>query len=505
MKVYTTLMNNIFDNINLSKIGELLTYTPGHPLMFNSGLFMFLFLGFLIIYRAIYNMPRARMIFVILFSLYFYYKSSGIYVLCLLLVALSDYSIGLLLNKTRNTIGRKLCVTASVLINMGMLCYFKYTAFVVDTINKFLHQPIELWDIALPIGISFFTFRSVSYIVDIYRGKIEAERNPLNYIFYLTFFPPLVAGPVVRASQLLPQIHNRPIVTREMFAEGLFLIMTGVFKKVVISDYISINFVDRIFDAPALYTGLENLLGIYGYTLQIYCDFSGYSDMAIGIALLLGYRFPINFDSPYQSGSITEFWRRWHITLSSWLRDYLYISLGGNRVPIWRNYFNLFITMVIGGLWHGASWLFILWGSWHGIMLVLHKAYRKLVPAQQHSGIKAQLLHIGNVLLTFHVVAIGWVFFRAESLTTVGEMATQIFTQFHPEVFMQFVNGYPFVTLAIFVGYMLHYAPHNMATSLQNTLEHTPLVAKAFIFALFIYVVMQVRSGEVVPFIYLQF
>ena len=282
MKVYTTLMNNIFDNIDLSKIGELLTYTPGHPLMFNSGLFMFLFLGFLIIYRAIYNMPRARMIFVILFSLYFYYKSSGIYVLCLLLVALSDYSIGLLLNKTRNTIGRKLCVTASVLINMGMLCYFKYTAFVVDTINKFLHQPIELWDIALPIGISFFTFRSVSYIVDIYRGKIEAERNPLNYIFFLTFFPPLVAGPVVRASQLLPQIHNRPIVTREMFAEGVFLIMTGVFKKVVISDYISSNFVDRIFDAPALYTGLENLLGIYGYTLQIYCDFSGYSDMAIG-------------------------------------------------------------------------------------------------------------------------------------------------------------------------------------------------------------------------------
>lgn len=498
-------MNNIFNNIDLSQIGSLLAYSPGHPLMFNSGLFLFLFLGFIIIYRAVYNNTYARMIFVILFSLYFYYKSSGIYVLCLLLVAISDYLIGRLLGRTHSTIGRKLCVTASILVNMGMLCYFKYTSFIVDTINKFVHRPIELWDIALPIGISFFTFRSVSYIVDIYRGKITAEKKFINYLFFLSFFPPLVAGPVVRASELLPQINNKPIVTREMFAEGLFLIMIGAFKKIVISDYISSNFVDRIFDAPALYTGLENLLGIYGYTLQIYCDFSGYSDMAIGIALLLGYRFPINFDSPYQSGSITEFWRRWHITLSSWLRDYLYISLGGNRVPIWRNYFNLFITMVIGGLWHGASWLFILWGAWHGIMLVLHKAYRKLVPVKEHSSIKAQLLHIGNVLLTFHVVAIGWVFFRAESLTTVGEMAMQIFTQFHPEVFMQFVNGYPYVTLAIVVGYLLHYAPHELAQSLQTTLEKTPLVGKAVIFALFIYLVLQVRSGEVVPFIYLQF
>lgn len=498
-------MTNIFDNIDLSKIVSLLDYTPGHPLMFNSGLFLFLFLAFIIVYRALYQHTRARMIFVILFSLYFYYKSSGLYLLCLLLIAISDYTIGRLLSRTKGTTSRKLWVTASLLINLGMLCYFKYTNFIIDTINKFAQQPIEIWDIALPIGISFFTFRSISYIIDIYRGKIEAEKQFLNYLFFLSFFPPLVAGPVVRASELMPQIHNKPVVTASMFAKGLFLIMTGIFKKVVISDYISINFVDRIFDAPALYTGLENLLGIYGYTLQIYCDFSGYSDMAIGIALLLGYRFPINFDSPYQSGSITEFWRRWHITLSSWLRDYLYISMGGNRVPIWRNYFNLFITMVIGGLWHGASWLFILWGAWHGLMLVLHKAYRKLVPAREHTGIIAELLHIGNVLLTFHVVAIGWVFFRAESLTTVGEMATQIFTQFHPEVFMQFVNGYPFVTLAIFVGYMLHYAPHQLSRSLQNTLQRTPLVAKAVVFALFIYIVLQLRSSEVVPFIYLQF
>ena len=498
-------MNNIFNNIDLTKIGELLSYSAGHPLMFNSGLFLFLFLAFIIIYRLLYRNNIGRMIFVTLFSLYFYYKSSGIYVLCLLLVATSDYIIGRILERTLNNSARRWCVATSAIINMGMLCYFKYTSLIVDTINTFITHPIELWDIALPIGISFFTFRSLSYIIDIYRGKLQACSNPLEYLFFLSFFPPLVAGPVVRATDLLPQIRRCPVVSKEMFAEGLFLIMTGTFKKVIISDYISINFVDRIFDSPALYTGLENLLGIYGYTLQIYCDFSGYSDMAIGIALLLGFRFPINFDSPYKSSSITEFWRRWHITLSTWLRDYLYISMGGNRVPLWRNYFNLFITMVIGGLWHGASWLFVLWGAWHGLMLVLHKVYRKLIPQQDYTGIKQHLLHIINVAFTFHIVAIGWVFFRAESLTVVGEMTTQIFTQFHPEVFGQFISGYWGVTLAFVAGYLLHYTPHKWSVTLQRGLEKTPLVGKGIIFALFIYLVLQVRSSQVVPFIYLQF
>lgn len=498
-------MSNIFNNIDLSKLGELLSYQQGNPLMFNSGLFLFLFTAFLVIYRLVYSHDRLRMIFVTLFSLYFYYKSSGIYILCLLLVTVSDFLLGRQLGKCTDAKKRKFYVASSAIINLGMLCYFKYTTLIVTTINKFLSGPIELWDIALPVGISFFTFRSLSYIIDIYRNKLQPTDSLLEYLFFLSFFPPQVAGPVVRASEMLPQIRQRPQVTAGMFAEGLFLILCGLFKKVVISDYISINFVDRIFDAPALYTGLENLLGIYGYTLQIYCDFSGYSDMAIGIALLIGFRFPKNFDSPYKSGSITEFWRRWHISLSSWLRDYLYISLGGNRVPKWRNYFNLFITMVIGGLWHGASWLFVLWGAWHGIMLVLHKLYRKIFPEKKHAERVSQLVHVGNVLLTFHIVAIGWVFFRADSLTVVKEMGTQIFTSFHPEVFSQFINGYPFVTLAIVTGFLLHYSPHKMALSLQNTLGRTPLVGKAIIFALFIYLVLQVKSSEIVPFIYLQF
>lgn len=498
-------MNEIWNNLDAGKLADLLVYSPGNPLMFNSGLFLFLFTGFLLIYRLLSRHTTGRMLFVILFSLYFYYKSSGMYVLCLLFVCVSDYLIGRRLGKTLRPARRKLCVAASVVINMGMLCYFKYTNLLVDTLNRFLSEPVHIWDIALPIGISFFTFRSVSYIIDIYRGKIAPADRFIDYLFFLSFFPPLVAGPIVRASELMPQIRRRPIVSPDMLAEGLFLLITGVFKKVILSDYISNNFVDRIFDAPSLYTGLENLMGIYGYTLQIYCDFSGYSDMAIGIALLLGFRFPPNFDSPYRSSSITEFWRRWHMTLSFWLRDYLYIPLGGNRVPRWRNYFNLFITMVIGGLWHGASWLFVLWGAWHGILLVLHKIFRRLCGNRELTGTAARLWHAAGVLLTFHLVAIGWVFFRADSLTVVSEMATQIATAFHPEVFMQFVEGYHTVLIAIVVGYLLHFMPHRYATRLQEALGRVPLVGKAFIFAIFIFIVLQVRSGELVPFIYLQF
>ncbi len=498
------IWNKITDNLDIDRLWQLLSYEPGHPLMFNSGLFLFLFTGFLVVYRLLSRHTTGRMLFVILFSLYFYYKSSGVYVLCLLGVSVSDYLIGRMLGRTTVAWRRKLCVAASVVINMGMLCYFKYTSLIVDTLNRFLHEPITLWDIALPIGISFFTFRSVSYIVDVYRGKIAPVERLIDYVFFLSFFPPLVAGPIVRATELVPQIRRRPEVTDSMFAGGLFLLMTGVFKKVVLSDYISSNFVDRIFDAPSLYTGFENLMGMYGYTLQIYCDFSGYSDMAIGIALLLGFRFPANFDSPYQSASITEFWRRWHITLSFWLRDYLYIPLGGNRVPLWRNYFNLFITMVIGGLWHGASWLFVLWGAWHGLLLVFHKLFMRLRGNRKDKPAN-KVAHVLGVLLTFHLVAIGWVFFRADSLTVVGEMASQIATQFHPEVFMQFVEGYPTVTLAIVVGYLLHYTPHRWSEGVCKVLERIPFVCKAIVFAVFIFLVLQVRSSELVPFIYLQF
>ena len=276
-------------------------------------------------------------------------------------------------------------------VNLGMLAYFKYTNFLIDIANQMFGQGfMQFQNIFLPVGISFFVFQSMSYTIDIYRGQLKPLDNWCDYLFYLSFFPQLVAGPIVRARDFIPQIRQNPIVvTREMFGTGVFLILTGLFKKAIISDYISLNFVDRIFDEPLLYSGFECLAGIYGYALQIYCDFSGYSDMAIGIALLLGFRFPKNFDAPYKSATITEFWRRWHISLSTWLRDYLYISLGGNRKGKLRTYGNLFITMLLGGLWHGAAVRFILWGALHGAALALHKLWMAVVPGAKATGVDA--------------------------------------------------------------------------------------------------------------------
>ena len=346
------------------RLQTLLAYDATSPLIFSSGLFLFLFAGFLLVYNSLRNATTARIIYVVLFSLYFYYKSSGIYFLLLIFAATSDFLIARALFRTERMSFRRLWVALSVAVNLGMLAYFKYTNFLIDISNDLFGAGfLQFRDIFLPVGISFFVFQSMSYTIDIYRWQLRPLTSWLDYLFYLSFFPQLVAGPIVRARDFIPQIRRKPIVTRAMFGMGVFLILTGLFKKAVISDYISLNFVDRIFEEPLLYTGFECLMGIYGYALQIYCDFSGYSDMAIGIALLLGFRFPKNFDAPYKSATITEFWRRWHISLSSWLRDYVYISLGGNRKGRFHTYVNLMLTMLLGGLWHGAAFRFILWGG----------------------------------------------------------------------------------------------------------------------------------------------
>ena len=300
----------------LEKLQALLAYDASSPLIFSSGLFLFLFAGFMLIYNAFRRAPMARIVYVILFSLYFYYKSSGIYFLLLIFAATSDFLIAQGIYRVRSRAAKRWLVVLSVMVNLGMLGYFKYTNFLVDIANQMFGQGfLQFQNIFLPVGISFFLFQSLSYTIDIYRGSLKPVDRWGDYLFYLSFFPQLVAGPIVRARDFIPQIRRNPVVvTREMFGTGVFLILTGLFKKAIISDYISLNFVDRIFDEPLLYSGFECLAGIYGYALQIYCDFSGYSDMAIGIALLLGFRFPKNFDAPYKSATITEFWRRWHIS-----------------------------------------------------------------------------------------------------------------------------------------------------------------------------------------------
>ncbi|MDE5963336.1 MAG: MBOAT family protein, partial [Alistipes sp.] len=458
-------------------------------------------------YNSLRNATTARIFYVILFSLYFYYKSSGIYFLLLIFAATSDYLIARALFRTERMLFRRLWVALSVAVNLSMLGYFKYTNFLIDISNEMFGAGfLQFRDIFLPVGISFFVFQSMSYTIDIYRWQLRPLTNWLDYLFYLSFFPQLVAGPIVRARDFIPQIRRKPVVTREMFGMGVFLILTGLFKKAVISDYISLNFVDRIFDEPLLYTGFECLMGIYGYALQIYCDFSGYSDMAIGIALLLGFRFPKNFDAPYKSATITEFWRRWHISLSSWLRDYVYISLGGNRKGRFRTYVNLLLTMLLGGLWHGAAFRFILWGALHGIALALHKIWLAVIPGAKVSGAQMNgFVRIFGIFFTFNLVCFGWLMFRAESMQTVSLMLHQIAFDFNAALIPQVLTGYAGVFGLLIVGYLLHLMPGRIDSVMQRAVTCAPMALQVVMAAALIWCVMQIKSSDIQPFIYFQF
>ena len=490
------------------RLQALFAYDASSPLIFSSGLFLFLFAGFLLVYSAFRRAPMARIVYVIAFSLYFYYKSSGIYFLLLVFAAASDFLIARGIYRARFRWTKRWLVVLSVAVNLGMLGYFKYTNFLIDISNQLFGQGfLQFQNIFLPVGISFFVFQSMSYTIDIYRGQLKPLSNWLDYLFYLSFFPQLVAGPIVRARDFIPQIRQNPVVvTREMFGTGVFLILTGLFKKAIISDYISLNFVDRIFDEPLLYSGFECLMGIYGYALQIYCDFSGYSDMAIGLALLLGFRFPKNFDSPYKSATITEFWRRWHISLSSWLKDYLYISLGGNRKGKARTYLNLFLTMLIGGLWHGAAIRFVLWGTLHGVALALHKLWLSVVPGAKVSGYQMHpLSRLAGILVTFHLVCFGWLLFRADSMRTVQLMLHQITDNFHLQLLPQMLAGYGGVFALVGLGYLLHMLPGRADAAARRAVVASPFWVQVLLLASVAWGVMQIQSSSIQPFIYFQF
>ncbi len=525
----------MFD-IDSSRIAEILTYDPNSPLIFSSGLFLFLFLGVSLVYALLQKATTARILFITIFSYYFYYKSSGLYFVLLALVTITDYCIGYYISKVREQESNakkekdkeyykkvaKWLVAISLIIDLGLLAYFKYTNFfgsLFCSATSFIPNISLAWkdlDIFLPVGVSFFTFQSLSYTIDIYRARIKPLGNLLDYAFYVSFFPQLVAGPIVRASDFIPQIRRNLVVTNEMLGSGMFFIVAGLFKKAVISDYISVNFVERVFDLPTLYSGMENLLAVYGYTLQIYCDFSGYSDMAIGIALLLGFEFPMNFNAPYKSKSITEFWRRWHISLSSWLKDYLYISLGGNRKGKTRQYMNLLITMLLGGLWHGASITFILWGGIHGLFLCFDKMWHSIAPslspltylgknAKEPSWAVKYILFPITGLITFHIASACWVLFRAPNLKTTGDIFGQIFGTFNSSILNQWIESYWGVATLMLLGYALHFAPKEWSTSTRKAMGYLPLPLQALVFIVIIWIVIQIKSSEVQPFIYFQF
>ncbi|MCR4613211.1 MAG: MBOAT family protein [Bacteroidaceae bacterium] len=492
-------------NIDWSRVLQQLTYDPTAPMIFSSGVFLLLFLGFSLVYWALGTKTTLRLMFVTAFSYYFYYKSSGFYFFLLAIVTVSDYYMARMIAEVRDTsrMTAKFLIIFSLTLDLGLLFYFKYTNFFGEMWASLTGGTFSALDIFLPVGISFFTFQSLSYTIDIYRGQLKPLDSMLDYAFYVSFFPQLVAGPIVRARDFIPQIRRPLCVTNEMIGRGVFLIIAGLFKKAVISDYISVNFVERVFAQPDLYSGLENLLAVYGYTLQIYCDFSGYSDMAIGLALLLGFQFPKNFDSPYKSQSITEFWRRWHISLSSWLKDYLYISLGGNRKGKFRQYLNLMITMLLGGLWHGASLNFIVWGGFHGLMLVVDKLFNTSFLNRQKEGTSG--VSWWRILITFHLAAFAWIFFRNQTFEGSFLMLEQIFTNFQPQIFLQWATSYWAVGLLMLLGYVLHFLPQSWSDRSQQFVTRSPLVVQALLIVAVIFIVIQVKSSDVQPFIYFQF
>ena len=352
-----------------------------------------------------------RNVFLMGVSWFFYYKTSGLFLLILVFVTLSDWLIAnrIYRNKEQGSGSglrkAKMWLALSVVIDLGLLCYFKYAYFFTNVVNDVLGTEFAVFDIfayigngwsssgrfsvdniILPVGISFYLFQVMSYTIDVYRGHVQPVRNILDFGFYVSFFPGLVAGPIVRANEFIPQLYRPFSLSRRLVGLAIFWILNGLIKKIVLSDYLAINIIDRVFDNPLLFSGFENLFALFAYSLQVYADFSGYTDIAIGIAMLMGFYLPKNFDSPYQSRNPQEFWRRWHMSLSRWLKSYLYIPLGGNRSIMGKKVkdkiaagnVNSFITMLLGGLWHGASWNFVLWGALNGLGMIVYKIWKKI-------------------------------------------------------------------------------------------------------------------------------
>lgn len=497
---------------------HLFSYSEKSPILFNQYSFLLLFTFMYAGFSLIHEKVKIRSVYLLLFSLFFYYKSSGLYFLLLLFSTVVDYGCGYGIYLAKEKWKKNIYLVLSLVSNLGLLAFFKYSYFLVDTINTIFNAEFkavnflaafsngtfgshfDISEIFLPVGISFYTFQTMSYTIDIYRNEIKPCRSILDFAFFVSFFPQLVAGPIVRAAEFLPQIHRPYYLSKSGFGAAVFLIMSGLIKKVIISDYISINFVDRVFESPELYSGFLNLMAVYGYSIQIYCDFSGYSDIAIGLAALLGFKLPINFNSPYKAQNISDFWRRWHISLSTWLRDYLYISLGGNRKGKKRTYLNLLITMILGGLWHGAALKFIIWGGLHGIGLTIHRMWSRFSPFRPGNWQKPV-----GILLTFHFVAFCWMYFRASDITTVKIMLERIFTSFDFEGIIQRVASFWQVFALILVGFIVHFLPSNLKNRVQHWFSETPIYIKVILFVVVVFITFQATSAEVQPFIYFQF
>lgn len=611
-------------------IKGIFAFDPNSPLLFTH----FQFWAFFAIVFALFALFQSRTLlrnaYLFFVSLLFYYKTSGLFVGLLVFVTISDFFIarGIYHFRDRSLVVKRLLLCLSVIIDLGILCYFKYAYFFADVVNQLFGTSFEVSNIAaawandmtgsnffsidriiLPVGISFYTFQVISYTADVYKGLVKPVRNILDFGFYVSFFPQLVAGPIVKASDFIPQLYRRYSLSRMQFGMAVFWILNGLAKKIILSDYLAVNFIDRVFNNPQFFGGFENLSALFLYSLQVYADFSGYTDIAIGLSLLMGFYLPLNFNSPYKAQNAGNFWKRWHISLSRWLQTYLYIPLGGNRNITFGTYFwistitlialilsgnlyvaltvlalalaviftawrypekrkhiyanlNSMITMLLGGLWHGASMNFMIWGGLNGVGMVIFKFWRDmsllsraLVPTllsvvlyvlklysflplwnlllffmlfiaasawiryiYNLAGCKNPLTWLNrgwSILVTFTFITFTRLFFRSGSNldpaianeTAWGiakDMINSIGTQWNVNV-LDVISAYRSVFILFVLGMIVHWLPTRFKRRYRICFAKMPLPLMAIVTVLIIFICYQFVTAEMQPFIYFQF
>ena len=552
----------------MNRLHDIFLFSEDYPLIFTQANFWIFFAVAYLIFALVYKKIKLRNAYLFLASLFFYYKTSGLFIGILIFSTLVDFFIGRTIYKSEHQWKRKMLVTISVFINLSVLCYFKYAYFFTDSFNALFHTNLEIFNwlahwgngfanqnyftvdkIILPVGISFYTFQTISYSVDIYRKKTVPLKSILDFGFYVSFFPQLVAGPIVRAESFVPQIEKPTKLTKTDFDTGTFMILKGLIKKMLFADFIAMHFMDRVFDAPDMFSGFTNIMAMIGYSLQIYGDFSGYTDIAIGLALLMGFKLPINFNSPYKAINTGEFWKRWHISLSTWLKDYLYIPLGGNRNGTLASYLilaiillgcmlafgsfyinliillivltvylaalfsasvrkhintniNIMLTMLIGGLWHGASWKFVIWGGLNGLGILVYKYWRKISPYEKLSNWPVRAW---KILITFTFITFTRVYFRGEDMERIAKWYYQVANNMDWENALAVLLHYQVVFWVMLVGYISHWLPSSLKGKIIDLYSQSPMPVKAFTAAVVGVLCYQAFSTDFQPFIYFQF
>ncbi|MDR1793256.1 MAG: MBOAT family protein [Bacteroidales bacterium] len=620
----TDFLNNI-----LPFLQEIFSFNESRPLLFTQFYFWVFFAFVMAAFSFLYNRKLLRNTFLLAVSLFFYYKTSGSFLMILVFSTISDFVLGQLIYASKTQAKRRLFLFLSVFINLFVLSYFKYAYFFVDVINNCFGANLHVINylaqaantvsgasyfsvdkIILPVGISFYTFQTISYSVDVFKRRIEPVRNILNFGFYVSFFPQLVAGPIVRANEFVPQLYEKYFLTKKMFGIAIFWILNGLAKKMILSDYLAVNFVDRVFNNPMMYSGFENLMALFTYSMQVYADFSGYTDIAIGVAMLMGFRLPKNFNSPYKATNPGNFWKRWHISLSKWLTDYLYIPLGGNRnatvgtylilaiiigiiilltnniwialilisivlilsvlLIFWKKThkvintnINMMNTMLLGGLWHGASWNFMIWGGLNGLGILSFKIWRQLNPYFKtlltaflfalfvllqnifknpafligeiwtgfifagtllsmlyhfftHGKTLPKVNRAWSILLTFVFISFTRLFFRSGSnldpssanetaWETAKNMVQQIGSHWNWELLGNIIAANSKVFILLLLGLVIHWLPDKLKRRYRYAFAVMPLWLLLLICVVVVLIIFQFATADLQPFIYFQF